>query len=158
MCINIMRKEDKYELTLKEAEAVLENEENTISIMATLVALLKQNFDSIYWIGFYIVDNGVLKIGPYQGTIGCLTIEPSRGVCGRAYTKGLTQIVDDVHKDPQHIACDPKSNSEIVVPVFNYQDQIIAVLDIDSEIFGNFDEIDQLYLERLINSSFKTRH
>ncbi|MEZ5007196.1 MAG: GAF domain-containing protein [Chitinophagales bacterium] len=151
-----MNKEEKYQILLKEAEAVLENEDNCVSIMATLSSILKQSFSSFYWAGFYIEDKGILKVGPYQGTIGCLTIEPSRGVCGRAFTRGTTQIVGDVHQDPQHIACDPKSNSEIVVPVFNKNNKIIAVLDIDSEEYNNFDDIDQHYLERLINNSFSS--
>lgn len=147
-------KTQKYKRILKEAAAVLENEQNLISVMATLSGILKNEFPNFYWVGFYIEDKGVLKVGPYQGTLGCLTIHPERGVCGRAYRLAETQIVDDVHQDPLHIACDPKSNSEIVVPV-KVGDKVIAVLDVDSDQYANFDATDKLYLEQLVEQSFK---
>lgn len=149
------KKEEQYNLVLKQAASVLKNEDNCVSIMATLCGILKQEFKDFYWVGFYIEDKEVLKIGPYQGTIGCLTIEPEKGVCGRAFTTASTQIVGNVHDDPKHIACDPKSNSEIVIPVSNKKGKVIAVLDIDSEQYDNFDNIDKEYLEKLVMQSFK---
>lgn len=149
-----MNKEAKYKDVIQQTLAVLEGEKNRITIMSTLCGILKESFENFYWVGFYIEDNGVLKVGPYQGTLGCLTITFDKGVCGRAYRLKQTQIVDDTHKDPEHIACDPKSNSEIVIPVVDDNFKVIAVLDIDSTVFACFDEIDQLFLEELIQKAF----
>ena len=150
-----MSKKEQYEQLLVQATAVLEGEKNTISIMSTLCGLLKQTFEDFYWVGFYVEDKGVLKIGPYQGTLGCLTIQPERGVCGKAYRMNTTQIVDYVHKNTEHISCDPKSNSEIVVPLTNINNKVFAVLDVDSEKVGAFDAFDQEYLELFLKRFFK---
>jgi L-methionine (R)-S-oxide reductase len=149
-----MNKEEKYKEVLKQIDSVLEGEINFISKMSTISCLLKEAFDFYYWVGFYIEENGVLKVGPYQGTLGCLTIQFNQGVCGRAYRLGTTQIVEDTHHDPEHIACDSNSNSEIVVPVKNSKNEIIAVLDVDSTLYSAFDEVDQYYLELLMKEQF----
>lgn len=157
-----MEKEIKaklYEQALLELESILQDEVEIILKMSTINSLLKSKFPYFYWIGFYIVDNlkkdkKRLIIGPYQGTFGCLTIDFERGICGRCAREKKTQIVDDVHSDNQHIACDEKSKSEIVVPVFDNTQNLIAVLDIDSDELNSFDEIDKLYLEKIINRHF----
>lgn len=149
-----MKKEEQYELVKQQINAVLEGEKNTISIMSTISCILKETFPHFYWVGFYIEDNGVLKVGPYQGTLGCLSIAFDRGVCGRAYRLGETQIVENTHDDPEHIACDPKSNSEIVIPVRDNNNTVFAVLDVDSTEFAAFDTLDQKFLEEIIFDAF----
>jgi GAF domain-containing protein len=140
-----------YEDLIKALSAVLEGEANRISVMSTLVCLLKQSFSRFYWVGFYLEDeNGVLKVGPYQGTLGCLTIEPHRGVCGRAYRTGNIQLVDDVHADPEHIACDAASLSEIVIPVRRSNGSVFGVLDVDSDQPAAFGKVDEKYLGLIV--------
>ncbi len=150
-----MNKQELYVQVLEQINAVLEGEKNSISKMSTISCILKEAFDYFYWVGFYIEDNGVLKVGPYQGTLGCLTIPFNKGVCGRAYRLGISQIVEDTHQDIEHIACDSNSNSEIVIPVRNKNEEIIAVLDVDSTAYAAFDEIDQIFLEKLMDKHFK---
>jgi GAF domain-containing protein len=123
--------------------------------MATINCILKTNLPYYFWVGFYCVNNNKLIVGPYQGTLGCLHISFERGVCGRAARLQETQIVEDVHADPQHIACDSHTNSEIVVPVFNPDGKLIAVFDVDSTAVASFDEVDQQYLEQIITQHFR---
>lgn len=149
-----MNKKEIYEQLLKQIDAVLKDEKNTVSKMSTICGILKESFSYYYWVGFYIEDNGVLKIGPYQGTLACITIDFDKGVCGRAFRLAETQIVKDTHQDPEHIACDPKSNSEIVIPVINKHHKVFAVLDVDSTIYEAFDEVDAYYLEILVKTYF----
>ena len=145
-----MSREQLYIELSAQMRNVLEGETNCISIMSTIAGMLKQSMETFYWVGFYMEDNGVLKVGPYQGTLGCLTIAHDRGVCGRAWRTGETQIVDDVHKDPEHIACDPASVSEIVIPVRHKNGSVYAVLDVDSCLPSNFDATDRLFLEKMV--------
>lgn len=151
-------KKETYELLSKQINATLEGETNLIAKMATISCMLKSTFESFYWCGFYIVDTqkeiiDELVVGPYQGTLGCLRIKIGRGVCGTSWKLGKTQIVDDVHKLENHIACDSASNSEIVVPVYQNA-KIIAVLDVDSTFIKAFDEIDKKYLEQILAENF----
>ena len=120
-----------------------------IALMATVSAILANHFPHFFWTGFYRVVEGRLMIGPYIGTVGCLQIEFGRGVCGSAAQKRETIIVPDVTKFPGHIACDPNSKSEIVVPVFNARHELIAVLDVDSDQLDAFDDVDRAGLERI---------
>jgi len=145
-----MSRKDVYTALVKQMKVVLDGETNIISILSTVAGLLKQSDTSFYWVGFYLEDEGVLKVGPYQGTLGCLTIAHTRGVCGRAYRLKEAQLVDDVHADSEHIACDPASLSEIVVPLILGDGSVYGVLDIDSNLAGNFDAIDQYYLEMIV--------
>lgn len=140
----------------KEIAAVLEGEPNLTARMATVASLLHDRFEAFIWTGFYVVDpdkepdkENELVVGAYQGTLGCLRIPFGRGVCGAAAATGQTQIVADVHAFEGHIACDSRSNSEIVVPVFGRDGRLVAVLDIDSDRFGAFDMADQEHLERI---------
>ena len=137
--------------------AVLEGEANLTARMSTVAAMLAASFPDVSWIGFYVVDPSrteELVVGPYQGTLGCLRIAFSRGVCGAAARTRTTQIVPDVHAFPGHIACDSRSNSEIVVPVFDAAGALIAVLDLDSTAFAAFDEDDALGLETIVKAVF----
>ncbi len=158
---SMMSKGEKYQEVIRDTLAVLEGEPDRIAQMATMVSLLSQAFEAWFWTGFYIVDSvkktkGVneLVVGPYAGTLGCLRIAFGRGVCGAAAASRSTQIVPDVHAFADHIACDSRSNSEIVVPVFDAAGDLIAVFDSDSEAFGAYDEEDAANLERLMKAVF----
>jgi GAF domain-containing protein len=121
-----------------------------IALMATINSILVQYFDYYFWCGFYRVCGDHLVIGPYVGTVGCLRIEFGRGVCGTAAAERRTIIVTDVNQFPGHIACDPNSKSEIVVPVFDADHELIAVLDVDSDRLADFGEEDARGLERIV--------
>ncbi|WP_417458250.1 GAF domain-containing protein [Kordiimonas sp.] len=153
-----MSKHEIYAETAAQIEAVLEGETDRTAQMATVSCLLSQAFpNSYFWTGFYVVDparESELVVGPYQGTLGCLRIPFGRGVCGTAAAERETQIVEDVHAIPNHIACDSRSNSEIVVPVFDRAGKLIAVFDVDSTEKGTFDEVDKDWLERIVASIF----
>lgn len=137
--------------------AVLEGEPDRIARMATVASMLADAFPDFFWTGFYVVDRSreaELVVGPYQGTLGCLRIAFGRGVCGAAAAERKTQVVPDVHAFEGHIACDSRSNSEVVVPVFDPAGDLIAVLDVDSEAYGTFDAVDAECLERLVQRVF----
>jgi L-methionine (R)-S-oxide reductase len=121
-----------------------------IALMATINSILAHRFPHFYWTGFYRVCGSRLIVGPYIGTVGCLQIEFGRGVCGTAAASRSTVVVPDVSKFPGHIACDPNSKSEIVVPVFGPEGELIAVLDVDSDRVDAFDEGDRVGLERIV--------
>ncbi|PNK61243.1 GAF domain-containing protein [Psychrobacter sp. FDAARGOS_221] len=144
-------KAEKYKLLLKQAEGLISSESDLIANMANLTALLKDTFNW-FWIGFYRVDteSNQLILAPFQGPLACTRINYGKGVCGEVWQSGETQIVDDVNAHPNHIACSSLSQSEIVVPVKNKDDEIIAVLDIDSDKLATFDEVDAEYLEQLV--------
>ncbi len=157
--LNADEKRAAYEQALQGIEANLIGENNLFVKMSTINCLLKTFLPYYYWVGFYIVHEGKLLVGPYQGTLGCLHIDFSRGVCGRAARERKTQIVADVHALDQgsmHIACDPNSQSEIVLPVFDADDNLIAVFDVDSSVKNSFDEIDKEFLEILLKKEFST--
>ena len=140
-----MTKAEIYTQTAREIAAVLDGETNNVARMATVSCLLSEAFESYFWTGFYVVDpekTEELVVGPYQGTLGCLRIPFSQGVCGAAASTGEVQIVEDVHAFPGHIACDARSQSEIVVPVFAPDGSLFAVFDVDSTEFGSFDAVD----------------
>lgn len=154
-------KNEIYQDVKRDILAVLDGEPDEIARMATCVSLLSQAFPAWFWTGFYRVDPvkaalGVdeLMVGPYNGTLGCLRIRFGRGVCGAAAASRTTQVVPDVHAFADHIACDSRSNSEIVVPVFNAVGELIAVFDSDSESFGAYDEVDAARLEDLMATVF----
>ncbi len=150
-------KADRYAAVAEEIAAVLEGEGNRTAQMATVASMLAASFDHYFWTGFYVVDPDNaddLVVGPYQGSLGCLRIAFGRGVCGTAAALRQTQVVEDVHAFPGHIACDSRSASEIVVPVFDEAGRLIAVLDVDSEQPAAFDEVDQEWLERILNAVF----
>lgn len=146
-------KPSRYHEVAKMLSAVVAGEPNHTARYATCVSLLTQAFGArFFWTGFYVVDAvkpTELVVGPYQGTLGCMRIPFGKGVCGAAAATGVTQLIEDVHAFPGHIACDSRSNSEIVVPVFGRDGALAAVLDIDSESFTAFDHEDQAGLEAI---------
>jgi GAF domain-containing protein len=147
----------RYSEVAQEIAAVLEGETNLTARMATVASMLANSFEAYFWTGFYCVDPtkpDELVVGPYQGTLGCLRIAFGRGVCGAAALTGETQLVKDVHAFPGHIACDGRSQSEIVVPVFDADGQLIAVFDVDSDQPAAFDELDQTWLEQILRDTF----
>ena len=150
-------KSQQYETVAKEIAAVLEGETNLTARMATISNILHHAFDHYFWTGFYVVDSDKpdeLVVGPYQGTLGCLRIPFGKGVCGAAAATGETQIVEDVHAFPGHIACDARSQSEIVVPVKDRGGRLIAVFDVDSDRKAMFDEADKKGLEAILSAAF----
>jgi GAF domain-containing protein len=147
----------RYAELAEEIAAVLDGEANLTARMATVSSMLASSFDHYFWTGFYVVDPHKpreLVVGPYQGTLGCLRIAFGRGVCGAAAESGKTQIVEDVHAFPDHIACDARSRSEIVVPVFDASGALIAVFDVDATEPAAFDQVDAAGLERILAATF----
>lgn len=147
-----MEKLEVYKETAQQIAAVNEGEANELARLSTAACLLHHAFDDFFWTGFYMVDpvkQDELIVGPYQGTLGCLRIPFGRGVCGASAQRKETLIVKDVHEFPGHIACDSRSNSEIVIPVLRKDGSLAAVLDVDSEKFGTFDEVDKQALEAI---------
>ncbi len=152
-------KADTYVRVAKEIAAIVAGEPSHTARYATAVCLLAHNFGPrFFWTGFYVVDpdkQAELVVGPYQGTLGCLRIPFGRGVCGAAAASGQTQLVADVHAFPGHIACDSRSQSEIVVPVFGADGKLAAVLDVDSDQPDAFDAEDQAGLEAICSVLLK---
>lgn len=147
----------RYEEVEGEILAVLDGEPNLTARMATVASMLADAFPAFFWTGFYVVDPdrpGELVVGPYQGTLGCLRIPFGRGVCGAAARDRATQVVEDVHAFPGHIACDSRSASEIVVPVMDSAGNLIAVFDVDATETAAFDAVDAAALERLMGRVF----
>lgn len=142
-----MNKQETYESILPQIESLVAGETDTIANMANVAAALHEAF-GFWWTGFYRVEGQQLVLGPFQGPIACTRIPFGRGVCGTAWQRAETVIVPNVHEFAGHIACSSASNSEIVVPLISNQ-QVIAVLDIDSEDFSTFDETDRHYLEQI---------
>ncbi len=146
-------KAQRYAALRAEIGAVIAGEPNPIARYASAASMLAQAFpERFFWTGFYLVDEAKpdeLVVGPYQGTLGCLRIAFGRGVCGAAAQQRKSIIVPDVHAFPGHIACDSRSNSEIVVPVFKPSGALAAVLDVDSTAFDAFDAVDQAGLEAI---------
>ena len=150
-----MTKTEKYEELLPEIQSVIEGETDGIANMANVAAMLHEAF-GFWWTGFYRVitpddsQEELLVLGPFQGPLACTRIKKCRGVCGTSWNEERTVVVPNVHEFPGHIACSSASNSEIVVPVF-HDSKVVAVLDIDRKDFSTFDEVDRLYLEKLVS-------
>lgn len=143
-------KEEAYDELANQTESVLTGVDDAVTAMATMSALIHHAFGFL-WTGFYrLVTPALLRVGPYQGTLGCLEITVGHGVCGTAAKERRTIIVPDVAAFPGHITCDARSRSEIVVPVFDESGALVAVLDIDSDKPGAFDRLDAAGLERLV--------
>ena len=146
-------KQQVYETLQRQILSLIEGEDDVIAIMASISCVLKSTFSYFDWVGFYrSIGNEILKIGPYQGGHGCLSIPFNKGVCGQCAQSKETQVVDDVNLLPYHIACSSSTVSEIVVPWLNEKGELIAVLDIDSDDRAVFDEVDKGYLEELLSS------
>ena len=146
-------KEQKYELLHKQIAALVDGESDTIANMANVAAMIHATF-GFWWTGFYRVVGEELVLGPFQGPLACSRIRYGRGVCGTAWKEGATQVVPDVELFPGHIACSSLSRSEIVVPVWS-DEEIVAVLEIDSEHLATFDQVDKMWLEKIVALLYK---
>ena len=141
-------KQEQYEVLFPQVKALLEGETDLVANLANMAAALKEQF-GWFWVGFYLVKNDELVLGPFQGPVACTRIKKGRGVCGSSWERGATLIVPDVEKFPGHIACSSLSKSEIVVPLF-HGGKVVGVLDVDSEEFDSFDETDKFFLEKFV--------
>ena len=141
-------KATRYQEFIPQLALLIEDEHEEVSVLANVSAALKECF-GCFWIGFYLVRNDQLTLGPFQGSTACYRIRKGRGVCGTAWAEARTQVVPDVELFPGHIACSSLSRSEIVVPLYDKNGQVSAVLDIDSEHLATFDDTDKLYLEEV---------
>ena len=141
-------KTEQYQSLIPQIKGLLDGETDLIANLANVAAAMKEQFNWL-WIGFYLVKNDELIVGPFQGPVACTRIRKGKGVCGTSWAKRETIIVPDVEKFPGHIACSSLSKSEIVVPVIR-NNEVIAVLDIDSKEYNSFDETDQQYLEQIV--------
>ncbi|MEQ8471541.1 MAG: GAF domain-containing protein [Marinoscillum sp.] len=146
-------KEEKYQSLIPQIESLISGEKDLVANLANISAALKSGMD-FFWVGFYLVKNDQLVLGPFQGPIACTRINKGKGVCGQSWEREETIIVEDVDLFPGHIACSSASKSEIVVPI-KKDGEIIGVLDVDSDQVGSFDATDQKYLERLMESLSK---
>lgn len=149
--LNIIQgtKEEQYKALLPQIKGLLEGETDLIANLANVTAALKEQFNWL-WVGFYLVKNDELVVGPFQGPVACTRIKKGRGVCGTSWAEEKTLIVPDVEKFPGHIACSSLSRSEIVIPVIK-NNGVVAVLDVDSEHLNYFDEIDEHHLKEILN-------
>ena len=142
-------KEEQYRNLLPQIKGLLEGETDLIANLANIAAALKEQFNWL-WVGFYLVKNEELVVGPFQGPVACTRIKKGRGVCGTSWAEARTLIVPDVEKFPGHIACSSLSRSEIVVPVIR-NNEVVAVLDVDSEMTDHFDTTDEKYLNQVVD-------
>lgn len=143
-----LTKAERYEQLLPQINALISGETDIIANLSNICAVLKYNMPGFFWVGFYTIKKGELVLGPYQGPLACTRIQLGKGVCGAAAERRETIIVPDVDKFPGHIACSSLSKSEIVIPLYN-GDDVVGVLDVDSDELNMFDEIDKKYLEEL---------
>jgi len=143
-----LAEEEKYRLLSSQLKSLLTKEDNLISNLSNLTAAIKDIFEKVSWVGFYLFDGQKLYLGPFQGKVACTNIEIGKGVCGTSAAKRETIIVPDVDKFPGHIACDSNSKSEIVIPLF-HNNQLLGVLDLDSHDYNSFSKTDKEYLEEI---------
>lgn len=149
LTIHATSKEGKYKELFPQVKALLEGENDLIANMANICSALKYGMN-FFWVGFYLVKNEELVLGPFQGTVACTRIKKGKGVCGASWERNEVIIVEDVDKFPGHIACSSLSKSEIVLPVYNSKKEIIAVLDVDSDELASFDRIDEEWLKMIV--------
>ena len=142
-------KREHYQMLYDSMKSLIEDEKDWIANLANVSALLFNHLDNVNWAGFYLMKDGELVLGPFQGKPACIRIKVGYGVCGSAVEDRKTYVVENVHQFEGHIACDAASDSEIVVPLF-YEDKIVGVLDIDSPQKANFDQVDKEYLEKMM--------
>ena len=145
-----LTKTEKYSELYPQVKALLKGEPDIIANMANICAALKfaMNF---FWVGFYLVKDNQLVLGPFQGPVACTRIQKGKGVCGQAWERNETIIVEDVDRFPGHIACSSLSRSEIVIPIYNAKNEIYGVLDVDSEKYAAFDETDKTELKKILS-------
>ncbi|HSU27788.1 MAG TPA: GAF domain-containing protein [Chitinophagaceae bacterium] len=140
---------DQYESLVPQVRALLDGETDLVANMANISAALKEQFGWL-WVGFYLVKGNELVLGPFQGPVACIRIQKGRGVCGTSWAKEKTLIVPDVEKFPGHIACSSLSRSEIVIPIIR-NGKVVAVLDVDSKEYDQFDQVDETYLQKILD-------
>ncbi len=140
--------ERDYETVVKQIAGVVDGESDYTANLSNIAAILK-TLPGYFWVGFYLVKDEQLVLGPFQGPVACTRIDFGKGVCGTAWSEKKSQLVPDVHNIPNHIACNPNSKSEVVVPIFSPEKKVIAVLDVDSDVVENFSERDVQYLEKI---------
>ncbi|NIM90910.1 MAG: GAF domain-containing protein [Candidatus Aminicenantes bacterium] len=140
----------RYERIFQQVEDLLLKTDNKIARLATVAALLHHKMPHYFWTGFYILTAGELVVGPYQGPLACQVLEKNKGVCWAGVRDRKVIIVPNVHKFPGHIPCDSRSNSEIVIPLFNEKNEVWAILDVDSQKFDAFSEVDKEWLLRIV--------
>jgi GAF domain-containing protein len=145
---NTLTKEEKYKQLLTQIRSLVEGEKNLTTNLAQICAALKYSIDYFFWIGFYFIEGDDLVLGPFQGPVACSRIKIPQGVCGACVERKAPIIVPDVDKFPGHIACSSLSRSEIVVPMFK-GNEVIGVLDVDSDSYNIFDDVDRIYLEEV---------
>lgn len=145
------RKQKRYQRLYKQIQdLIVKSSNNPLSNMATINAVLYHKMEYFYWCGFYLLQDGKLQVGPYQGSLACIDLPKGTGVCQAALTQQKTLVVPDVETFPGHIACDSRSQSEIVVPLYNKKQQLVGVLDVDSKTLNSFDETDAKELEKIV--------
>ena len=149
--INGNTKEEIYQSIVPQIKALIEGEKDIIANMANVCAALKFGLN-FFWVGFYLIKNNQLVLGPFQGPVACTRIDFGKGVCGTAWKNNEVIIVDDVNTFAGHIACSSLSKSEIVLPIYNSNKELIGVLDVDSDAYKTFDKIDELYLSQIIQT------
>ncbi len=153
--ISLGNKEEVYQSLLPQIEGLIAGETNTIANLANISSAINMTFNHL-WVGFYLLDENQLVLGPFQGPIACTRISKGKGVCGQSWLKEETIIVKNVNDFPEHIACSSESISEIVVPIFKANGTFFGVLDIDSSLEGSFDDLDKNYLEQMVLLISKT--
>lgn len=149
------KKEGRYQRLYTQIEGLMPKCDNRISRMATIAAVLHHKMEFYFWTGFYLFNDGKLQVGPYQGPVACQELEKNKGVCWAGINSKKAVVVEDVHQFPGHIACDSRSNSEIVIPVISPQGTLIGVLDVDSKEFSSFDDVDARELEKIVQLIFR---
>ncbi len=150
LIITASTKEEKYKQLLPQIEALLNGEDDAVANMANVCAALKYGLN-FFWVGFYLVKNNQLVLGPFQGPVACTRINNGRGVCGAAWQKAHTLIVPNVDEFEGHIACSSLTKSEIVIPIFNKNNTVIGVLDVDSDELNSFNDVDEHYLKQILD-------
>lgn len=144
------KKKKRYERVHKQIESLMDGKTGLIANMATIAAVLSHKIDYFFWTGFYILRDDKLIVGPYQGPVACMHLEKNTGVCWAGVNQNKAILVPNVEEFPGHIACDSRSKSEIVIPVRNPDNEIIAVLDVDSKELNSFDETDAKWLGKIV--------
>jgi len=148
--MNSDKKQKRYQRLYTQISDLIEKSSNNpLSNMATIIAVLHHKMEYFFWTGFYMLQDGKLQVGPYQGSLACINLDEGTGVCWAAINSKKTLVVDDVEAFPGHIACDSRSKSEIVIPIKNKDGVIIGVMDVDSSSLNSFDDVDAEWLERI---------
>jgi GAF domain-containing protein len=151
------KKHQRYQRLFDQIQSLIQKSSNNpLSNMATINAVLHHKMETFFWTGFYLLQDGKLQVGPYQGALACINLAKDTGVCWAALNQKKTMVVPDVHNFPGHIACDSRSQSEVVVPVRNKQGELVAVLDVDSDKLNSFDEVDAEWLEKMVELVYIT--